>query len=62
MFQAGVLVLNSHNISQAHNARVINQIIDSYSVVFNKLANVLQKGTLREELKVEPLVPLFKVR
>ena len=62
MFQAGVLVLNSHNVSQAHNVRVINQIIDSYSVVLNKLANVLQKGTLREELKVEPLIPLFKVR
>jgi glutamate-1-semialdehyde 2,1-aminomutase len=62
MFQAGILVLNSHNVSQAHNVRVINKIVDSYSVVLNKLANVLQKGTLREELKAEPLIPLFKVR
>jgi glutamate-1-semialdehyde 2,1-aminomutase len=62
MFQAGVLVLNSHNVSQAHNTRVINQISDSYSAVLSKLAEVIQKGTLRKELRAEPLVPLFKVR
>jgi glutamate-1-semialdehyde 2,1-aminomutase len=62
MFQAGVLVLNSHNVSQAHNTRVINQISDSYSAVLSKLAKVIQKGTLRKELRAEPLVPLFKVR
>jgi glutamate-1-semialdehyde 2,1-aminomutase len=62
MFQAGVLVLNSHNISQAHNKRVINQAADSYSVVLSKLAKVIQKGTLRKELRAEPLGPLFKIR
>ena len=62
MFQAGILVLNSHNVSQAHDMRAINQISDSYSAVLSKLTKVLQKGTLRKELRADPLVPLFKVR
>jgi glutamate-1-semialdehyde 2,1-aminomutase len=62
IFQEGVLVLNSHNISQAHTDKVIKRISNSYFHVFEKINQVLKKGILREELKVEPLVPLFKVR
>ena len=62
VFQEGVLVLNSHNISQAHTDKIINRISNSYFRVFEKINKVLKKGILREELKVEPLVPLFKVR
>lgn len=62
IFQEGVLVLNSHNISQAHTDKIIKRISNSYFRVFEKINQVLKKGILREELKVEPLVPLFKVR
>jgi glutamate-1-semialdehyde 2,1-aminomutase len=62
VFQEGVLVLNSHNISQAHTDKIINRISNSYFRVFEKINKVLKKGILREELKAEPLVPLFKVR
>jgi len=62
IFQEGVLVLNSHNISQAHTDKVIKRISNSYFHVFENINQVLKKGILREELKVEPLVPLFKVR
>jgi hypothetical protein len=62
IFQEGVLVLNSHNISLAHNQKIINKIAESYFRVFKKLKFVVDSGRLKEELKVAPLIPLFKVR
>ena len=62
IFQEGVLVLNSHNISLAHNQKKINKIAESYFRVFEKLKFVVDSGRLKEELKVAPLIPLFKVR
>ena len=62
IFQEGILVLNSHNISLAHNHKIINKITESYFQVFKKLKSVIESGRLREELKVAPLIPLFKVR
>jgi len=62
IFQEGVLVLNSHNISQAHDKKIIIKIIDAYSKVFGKIEKAIGQGSLREELHVSPLEPLFKVR
>ena len=62
IFQEGVLVLNSHNISLGHNQKIINKIAESYFRVFEKLKFVVDSGRLKEELKVAPLIPLFKVR
>ena len=62
IFQEGVLVLNSHNISQAHDKKIIIKIIDAYSKVFGKIEKAISQGSLREELHVSPLEPLFKVR
>ena len=62
IFQEGVLVLNSHNISQAHDKKIIVKIIDAYSKVFGKIEKAISQGSLREELHVSPLEPLFKVR
>ena len=62
VFQEGVLVLNSHNISQAHDKKIIVKIINAYSKVFGKIEKAISQGSLREELHVSPLEPLFKVR
>ena len=62
VFQEGVLVLNSHNISQAHDKKIIMKIIDAYSKVFGRIKKAISQGSLREELCVSPLEPLFKVR
>ena len=62
IFQEGILVLGTHNITQAHSKRIINKIADSYNRVFQKIRYVLESEKLGEELKVQPLVPLFKVR
>lgn len=62
IFQEGVLVLNSHNITQAHDKKIIIKIVAAYSKVFGRIAKAISKGALREELRVSPLEPLFKVR
>jgi glutamate-1-semialdehyde 2,1-aminomutase len=62
IFQEGVLVLNTHNISLAHNSKIFTRISDAYNKVFSNLREVLDKNILREQLKVPALAPLFKVR
>ena len=62
IFQEGVLVLNSHNISRAHDKKIIRKIVGAYSKVFGRIAKAISAGSLREELRVSPLEPLFKVR
>ena len=62
IFKRGILVLSTHNITLAHTPRIITEVVDAYSEVFSKLRYVLESETLRQELKVEPLTPLFKVR
>ena len=62
VFKRGLLVLSTHNITLAHQPRVISKIVDIYSEVFGTLNRAICDGTLREQLVVEPLAPLFKVR
>jgi glutamate-1-semialdehyde 2,1-aminomutase len=62
IFQEGILVLNSHNISQAHDKKIILKIADSYSRVFGKIQRALMSESLKSDLKVPALVPLFRVR
>ena len=61
-FKKGLLVLSTHNITLAHTPKVIREIGSIYDYVFKKLNHVIRSGTLRSELEVEPLTPLFKVR
>jgi glutamate-1-semialdehyde 2,1-aminomutase len=61
-FNEGLLVLSTHNVNLAINNRKIDQISKIYGKVFNDLRRVLENNSLREELKAEPLKPLFRVR
>jgi glutamate-1-semialdehyde 2,1-aminomutase len=62
IFQRGLLVLGTHNVTLAHNQKVAKKISEIYFEVFEIMKDKIEKGTLRSELKVEPLKPLFKVR
>jgi len=62
MFSTGVLVLATHNVSLAHNHRARKKIANSYGKSLSNLQKVLSSGNLRENLRVIPLEPLFKVR
>lgn len=62
VFKRKLLVLSTHNISLAHDSKVTDKIAEIYSEVFCNLGNVINQGTLRNELTVSPIIPLFKVR
>jgi glutamate-1-semialdehyde 2,1-aminomutase len=62
IFQEGILVLNSHNVTTAHNKKILIRVSEAYNKVFRNVREAIDKNVLREQLKVKALVPLFKVR
>lgn len=62
IFQRGVLVLNTHNVTTAFKEKEINFVLDAYGEVLSDLAERMHDGNLRAALKSEPMKPLFNVR
>lgn len=62
MFENGILMFGTHNISYAHTENHVNALIKAYSKFFDKVKNAISKGSLEDILKCKPLEPLFKVR
>jgi glutamate-1-semialdehyde 2,1-aminomutase len=62
MYENGLLILGTHNISLAHTLKIRNKTLDIYQLVLSDIATSLAKGNIMDNLKVEPLLPLFKVR
>lgn len=61
-FEKGLLVLSTHNVTTSFDSVIIKKIADIYSEVLNELKRAIVTKTLRQELKVTPLKPLFRVR
>jgi glutamate-1-semialdehyde 2,1-aminomutase len=62
IFERGLLLLGTHNVTLAHKRKVAEKIGEIYFEVFEIMKDKIEKSTLRSDLKVEPLKPLFKVR
>lgn len=62
MFARGVLSLGTHNISYAHSAEDVAKLLGAYDEVLPLLRDAVENRAIRQLLKCEPLVPLFKVR
>ena len=62
MFKIGILILGTHNISTAHDAKSRQKIIGSYAIVLKLIKKVLENSSLKSRLEVLPIQPLFKVR
>ncbi|MFN3305243.1 MAG: aminotransferase class III-fold pyridoxal phosphate-dependent enzyme [Roseateles sp.] len=60
--QRGVLCLGGHNLCHAHSDADIDDTLAMYREVLPMIGDVASRGVLREQLRCEPLVPLFKVR
>jgi glutamate-1-semialdehyde 2,1-aminomutase len=62
IFERGILSVGTHNISYAHSEADIARLVEVYAEVLPFIGSTLDQGRLREVLRCEPLVPLFKVR
>ena len=62
IFERGILSLGTHNISYAHSDEDIDRLLAVYDEVIPFVANAVKNGAVRQYLRCEPLVPLFKVR
>jgi glutamate-1-semialdehyde 2,1-aminomutase len=62
MYSNGILILGTHNITLAHTPKIRDHTLDIYRLVLSNIASSLTEGNILEKLKVEPLLPLFKVR
>lgn len=62
LIERGILSVGTHNVSYAHTTQDIERLIAVYEEVLPFIGKTLSEGKLREALRCEPLVPLFKVR
>lgn len=62
MHQRGFLSVGTHNMNYAHSEADVAALLAAYREVLPFIGEVLQQGRLRETLRCEPLVPLFKLR
>ena len=62
VFARGVLTLGTHNMSYAHTAADVAEVLAAYDAVFPILGAALADNDLHARLRCEPLKPLFKVR
>lgn len=62
MFQKGIFILGTHNMSAAHSKKDIDKLMQGYEAFFTILSKIKQGEKIKEYLKATPLIPLFKVR
>ncbi len=62
VFARGILSLHSHNMSYAHSDQDVDCLLAVYDEVFAILRSAVDGGTLEQQLRCDPLEPLFKVR
>jgi glutamate-1-semialdehyde 2,1-aminomutase len=62
LFKRGLLTTGTHNVTLSHRKNIITKISNIYDEVFSKIRDGLNKGSIKEDLLVAPLAPLFKVR
>ena len=62
MFENGVLITGSHNVSTALTRSNIEKIWEAYDKTLKTISDSILNNNLEKKLKTKPLVPLFKVR
>jgi glutamate-1-semialdehyde 2,1-aminomutase len=62
MLKRGVLTNGSHNLSFAHDANDLQQILNVYQEVLNIVAGAIQDNDVLARLGCEPIRPTFAVR
>jgi glutamate-1-semialdehyde aminotransferase len=58
----GILVLNTHEVTTAHTAADVDQVIAGYRHALTQVRDALVAGDWAERLECAPIYPLFTVR
>jgi glutamate-1-semialdehyde 2,1-aminomutase len=62
MFSENVLILNSHNINASMTNKDILKLLSVYRKTLSKMHTLLESEDLHNQLRVQPLPPLFRLR
>lgn len=62
ILERGILSVGTHNVNYAHSEADIARLVAVYAEVLPFIGKTLDDGKLRDALRCEPLVPLFKLR
>lgn len=62
MLENGLFMIGTHNMSYAHKMEHVDILIDAYDSFFQKIVVAEKQKNLKQFMKSEPLVNLFKVR
>lgn len=62
MLARGVLTFGTHNMGYAHDDTALVQLFSAYDQVLPLIVTAARRNNLLEQLRCEPLQPLFKVR
>jgi glutamate-1-semialdehyde 2,1-aminomutase len=58
----GIISVGSHNVSYAHRDTDVDKLLSAYDEIFPLLREAVENRAVRQYLRCEPLVPLFRVR
>jgi len=58
----GFISVGTHNVSFAHSDDEIDRLLAAYDEIFPLLKTAVEERAIRQYLRCEPLVPLFKLR
>jgi glutamate-1-semialdehyde 2,1-aminomutase len=62
IMERGILSVGTHNVSYAHSVADVDRLLAVYGEVLPAIGRCLDQDTLKDALRCQPLVPLFKVR
>ena len=61
MFQNGIFILGTHNVSYSHSKEDVENLLKAYESFFAKIHNA-NGFSIGDLLKSEEIKPLFKIR
>jgi glutamate-1-semialdehyde 2,1-aminomutase len=62
MLENGMFMIGTHNMSYAHTKQNVDGLMDVYELFFMKMKTAEEDKNIKQLMKSEPLVNLFKVR
>lgn len=62
ILERGIISVGTHNISYAHTDADVDKLLAAYDEIFPLLKTAVEERAIRQYLRCEPLVPLFRVR